>query len=378
MLKQYHIRNYNFGLVLFTVALTVIGIRIIGSANEDYQSKQTLGLFLGLGAMVLVSLVDYAFVLRFAGVWYLLSIVLLVLVRFRGVERNNAKRWLEFHGIQFQPSELGKVLLILFFAWFFMRFQEHLNTVPVLFASLALASVPLVLVYKQPDLSTTIVTALIYLTLLFIAGLSYKVIIGILAVSVPGLMIFLSLVLQPDQTILSQYQYLRIASWLSPEDYPDIARQQLNSITAIGSGQLWGKGLNNTDVTSVKAGGFISEPQTDFIFAVAGEETGFVGSAVIVILLGLIALECVLTAIRAKDLAGRLICCGMAAFIGFQSFVNIGVTTGLLPNTGLPLPFVSYGLTSLVTLYGGLGFVLNVGLQRKNFNRVMREKGDFT
>ena len=136
---------------------------------------------------------------------------------------------------------------------------------------------------------------------------------------------------------------------------------------AIGSGRLWGKGLNNNDIASVKNGNFISEPQTDFIFAVAGEELGFVGAALIVILLFLIVIECILIARKAKDLSGRLIACGMASLIGFQGFVNICVVTGLMPNTGLPLPFVSYGLTSLTTLYIGIGLVLNVGLQPKKY-----------
>ncbi len=377
-IKQYHIRNYNFKLVAYAVILSIIGIMIIGSANKDYQSKQTAGLVLGLVCMVVVSLVDYSMILKLAPLIYALSVILLVLVQVAGVERNNAKRWFEINGFRFQPSELSKILLILFFAWFFMKFHERLNTFLVLLISLALIAVPLVLILKQPDLSTTIVTAFIYFALLFIAGLSYKIILGILAVSVPGVMIFISLIMRPGQSILNNYQFERIAGWLHPEDYPEIAYQQTNSITAIGSGQLLGKGLNNTDVTSVKMGGFISEPQTDFIFAVAGEETGFVGSVAIVILALLITLECILTARKAKDLAGRLICSGMAAFIGFQTFVNISVTTGLMPNTGLPLPFVSYGLTSLVTLFIGLGLVLNVGLQQvKNANRVVQEKDDF-
>ena len=136
---------------------------------------------------------------------------------------------------------------------------------------------------------------------------------------------------------------------------------------AIGSGQLFGKGLYNTAVDSVKNGNYISEPQTDFIFAVAGEELGFVGSVVIVLLLLMIVIQCLLIAKKAKDLSGQLICVGMAAIVGFQSFVNICVVTGMMPNTGLPLPFISYGLTSLVTLYGGMGFVLNVGLQAKRY-----------
>ena len=169
---------------------------------------------------------------------------------------------------------------------------------------------------------------------------------------------------------LKPYQYKRIMSWLQPSNpaYADDSYQQQNSIIAIGSGQLWGKGLNNSSITSLKNGDFISEPQTDFIFAVIGEELGFIGCLIVIILLLLIVFECILIAKNAKDLGGRLICCGMAALIGFQSFINICVTTGLMPNTGLPLPFVSYGLTSIMSLFIGLGMVLNVGLQARKYH----------
>ena len=169
---------------------------------------------------------------------------------------------------------------------------------------------------------------------------------------------------------LKPYQYKRIMSWLQPYNpaYADDSYQQQNSIIAIGSGQLWGKGLNNSSITSLKNGDFISEPQTDFIFAIVGEELGFIGCLIVIILLLLIVFECILIAKNAKDLGGRLICCGMAALIGFQSFINICVTTGLMPNTGLPLPFVSYGLTSIMSLFIGLGMVLNVGLQARKYH----------
>ena len=248
-----------------------------------------------------------------------------------------------------------------------MKFQEQLNTLKILAASFVIAGVTLVLIKIQPDLSTTIITALIFVTLLFMAGLSYKIVFGVLAVSIPAVIIFISLILQPDQKILDNYQYKRIMAWLQPEKFADAAYQQLNSKMAIGSGQLLGKGLNNSEVTSVKNGNFISEPQTDFIFSIVGEELGFVGAVSVIVLLFLIVLECILMARKAKDLAGRLICCGMASLIGFQAFVNICVATGLTPNTGLPLPFVSYGLTSLVTLFMGIGFVLNVGLQPRKY-----------
>ena len=134
---------------------------------------------------------------------------------------------------------------------------------------------------------------------------------------------------------------------------------------AICSGQLWGKGLNNTTIASVKNGNFLSEESTDFIFAVIGEELGFVGSMVVLGLFLLIIYECLLMARRAKDMGGKLLCTGMAALIGLQSFSNIAVATKLFPNTGLPLPFISYGVSSLLSTYLGVGIILNVGLQRK-------------
>ena len=179
--------------------------------------------------------------------------------------------------------------------------------------------------------------------------------------------ILLLVIVNKGSSILQGYQSLRILAWLKPEEYPETAYQQQNSIMAIGSGQFFGKGLYNNSVDSVKNGNYISEPHTDFIFSVAGEEMGFLGSVLIILLLLFIVYECIQTAKVAKDLSGKLICSGMAALVGFQSFVNICVVTGLFPNTGLPLPFVSYGLTSLVTMYFGMGFVLNVGLQAKKY-----------
>ena len=169
------------------------------------------------------------------------------------------------------------------------------------------------------------------------------------------------------------YQSRRILAWRYPKLYPDDALQTQNSMMAIGSGQLWGKGLYNNDVTSVKNGNFIAEAHTDFIFAVVGEEMGFIGTAIVVILLLLIALECLRVAKHAQDLSGKLICCGIGSLIAFQSFVNICVVTGLFPNTGVPLPFVSSGLTSLVTNFVGMGIVLNIGLQPRKYG-----SGDMT
>jgi len=364
--KKYSIRDYDFRLVILVLLITIIGIAVIGSADSSVQDKQIFGMGLGLASMIIVSLIDYNFILKFKWLYYVFNIGLLCSVLIWGREVGGAKRWIVIFKIQFQPSELSKIILILFFAGFFYKHKEKLNTAKILVLSMVLAAVPLALVVTE-DLSTTITTALIFITLLFIAGLSYKIILVVFGISIPAFAVGIYIILQGK--LLQGYQVRRIEAWLYPEKYPDDALQQQNSIMAFASGRLWGKGLYNVGTDSVKNGGFISEPRTDFIMAVAGEELGFVGATVIVLLLLLIAFECLLIAIRANDLSGRLIGCGMSALIAFQTLINVSVVTGLLPNTGLPLPFVSYGLTSLVTLYTGMGIVLNVGLQRRKPGR---------
>lgn len=367
MLKMYKLKNYKFILILFVVTLNMIGVMLVGSASPGDQKKQIIGMVSGLVIALIVSLVDYNFILKFSWLIYFFAIGLLAVTKIAGDDSKGAQRWFEIGGFRFQPSELVKILIILFFSYYLMKYEEKINTPRVIFSALVLAAVPLGLIVSQPDLSTTIVTAMVFAALLFVAGISYKLVTGVLVVCIPTAFIGMTLIIQDKIPFIQSYQIGRIMAWLYPDDYPDLAYQQQNSIMAIGSGLLWGKGLNNTDATSVKNGNFILEPQNDFIFAVAGEELGFIGTSVIIILLLFISIECIFIARKAKDMAGKLICCGMAALIGFQSIVNIGVASGLLPNTGVTLPFVSYGLTSLWSLYIGIGLVLNVGLQPKKY-----------
>ena len=367
MFKRYKLKNFDFILVLLVVTLNIIGILVIGSAKESVQGTQILGMFLGLAAMLVVAFIDYSFLIRFQWVWYVFIIGSLVLVALFGEEVNGATRWLDIGLFQFQPSETTKILLILFYAQFIMKYREKLNTFRILFCAIVLVIPPLILIYEQPNLSMTILTALLFCSILFVGGLGWKIMGGVLAVVVPCALIFLSIVMQEGQTLINDYQRRRIMAFFDPVAYADSeAYQQLNSVIAIGSGQLWGKGLNNNVIASVKNGNFLPEPQTDFIFAVVGEELGFVGSAAVILLLIFIAMRCVSAARTAKDTAGTIIAAGIGSLIAFQGFMNIAVATMLMPNTGLPLPFVSYGLTSLVSLYIGIGLVLNVRLQRKN------------
>ena len=367
MLRQYKLSDYKFRLILWVVVLSILGILIIGSANDNYQLRQTQGLIIGVIMMVFVSLFDYTWILNFYWIIYLASTVLLAIVLVAGVNVNGATRWIAFGGFQFQPSDIVKIMLVMFFAKFFEVREDKINKWRTIFFSLILIGIQLFMILEEPDLSTTIVTALVFCILIFMAGLSYKIVVGILIVFIPIAVILMSIILQPNQQIIHSYQLNRVYAWLWPEDYPQEAYQQENSKIAIGSGQLYGKGLDNDDVSSVKNGNFIAEPQTDFIFAVAGEELGFIGCCIIIFLEFLIAFECLMIVKRAKVLSGTLIASGMSALIFFQSFVNISVATGLLPNTGITLPFVSYGQTSLVSFCVGIGLVLNVGLQTRKY-----------
>lgn len=367
-IKRYNYRNLNYRLIIYVLALTILGINVIGSAaGSAYAGKQIMGFALGLIAMIALTLINYNFILRFYWILYGFNLLILITVFFFGAENKGATRWLEIGGFQIQPSEFSKLMLIIFFAVFLTKYKEKINNLKFLAITVVLFAVPLVLILKQPNLSTSIVISLMFCAIIYIAGLSYKIIGTIFAIAIPVLGILIFLIMQPDQKIIEDYQYNRLIGFFDEDNEiaAKIRYQQENSVMAIGSGGLLGKGLNNNTVTSVKNANFISEPQTDFIFTIVGEELGFLGAAAVIILLGLIILECFRTGMRSPTMEGRLICYGFGSLLAIQSFVNIAVVTMMIPNTGLTLPFVSYGLNSLLSVYAGIGLVLNIGLQKR-------------
>ena len=370
MIKQYKLRFYNFKLVVLLLAISTIGILLVGSAMESLKSKQLFGVIFGMIILLVVSLMDFSWILNFYWFIYGFNIIMLLGIRIFGSTAGGATRWIDLGFIRFQPTELSKILLILFFAKYFMLHEKNLSELKTVGKSVGLLLVPLALIYNQPDLKNTITVVILFCVMIYVAGLGYRVIGGVLLIAIPLIVIFFSIVVQPDQKLIKDYQRQRIMSFLYPEneEYSDDIQQQQNSITAIGSGQLTGKGLNNNEVLSANNGNFVSEIQTDFIFAVAGEELGFIGCLTIVILLLLISIECMRNGLKSKDLSGKIICTGVATIVAFQSFINICVATGLMPNTGTPLPFVSYGLTSLWSLFIGMGLVINVGLQQNAYS----------
>ena len=370
MFKKYRLRDFDFRLVILVLMASCISMLAVNSANEEYVSRQLMGIGMGMAAMFIIAFMDYTWVLKFNWVMYVGIVGLLAITAYTSIgdSGGGAQRWIEIGSLRFQPSELAKLVLILFFAQFIMKNKKTINKITTLVLCGLLFAVPAYLILDQPDLSTTIVITVIFCVLLFVGGISWRYILTAVAIVVPVACLFVFLAIQPDNTFLENYQKERILSFIYPEEYADsTAYQQLNSVVAIASGQLEGKGYKNNEVTSVKNGRYILEPHTDFIFAVIGEEFGFKGSIFLIAVLFSIVLECLYVAYKAKDTAGRLIAAGVAAWIGFQTFFNLGVATFILPNTGLPLPFISYGLTSVLCLYMGIGFVLNVKLQpRKN------------
>lgn len=379
--REYRLKYFSIRLILYITCLSLLGVQVIGSASKDGSDKKQLICFLvGLCVMLFLSIVDYHFVLKFHWLIYIINLGLLVYVKVAGDSGGGAQRWIRFGGgIGLQPSELAKICIILFFAWMLQKYQEKINSPKVLFMAALLFLIPFYLILDQPDLSSSIILLLIFCSIIFLAGLSYWYIVCAMAIGIPALSFLMYKILQPGQTIINNYQKSRFLGFLYQDstqeelarlglnisDINAINYQQKNSVLAIGSGQLFGKGLENNTITSVKNGNFLSEPQTDFIYAIVGEELGFVGALAVIALLLLIAIECLWIAKNAKDLSGKLIAGGMAAIIAFQSFFNIGVATWILPNTGLPLPFVSYGMSSLMCLMLGMGVVLNVSLQRE-------------
>lgn len=376
MILPYHYKSFAFRLLFAVLGLNLIGLLVINSAsNHDMAivGRQLSGAAIGITAMLVLSLLPYQKLLRYAVPLYAGCCLLLLLVIVYGRIRGGARRWIVIPGLgQLQPSEFAKIGIILFAAWLLGKNLEALNKAHFLLVFSGLLMIPVFLIASEPDLSTTIVVLVCIFSMIFVAGLSYRWIGAALAVVLPFSIGFTALLQRGLVPFLKPYQVKRILAFLYPSRYADANLQQDNSIMAIGSGQLFGKGLNNNTLASVKNGNFLSEEQTDFIFAVIGEELGFLGCLLVILLYAVIVYECLYIAGKAKNAEGRIICVGVGVLIAFQGFSNIAVATGIFPNTGLTLPFISYGVSSLLSFYMGVGLVLNVGLQRTD--RLVREE----
>lgn len=368
--KNYDWKKYNLSLIVIVIVLCVTSAYVVRLAGGErlgnyYFRHQLIGMLAGIILAIFVSLIDYHFVCRFTIAYYLFGTFLVAATRLPriGVDHDTGQyRWLKI-GVEFQPSELCKVLLVLSLASLFTRLHQSLNKWYTLVIVSVAAAIPTFFVMTQSDLSSSMVLMFIFAVLVFASGISYKILLPVIGILIPLLLVLFWYVQQPDQVLLSQYQQNRVIGFLHPDENELGTMYQQNlSVDAIASGKVSGKIFTrpreegrNYDKVMVN--------ESDFIFSVIGEELGFIGSFIIILLFGVIVVKCVLISIKACDYLGQLIAMGIAAMLMFQVFANIGVATKLLPNTGLPLPFMSYGLSSMVSCMIGIGFVLNVGLQ---------------
>lgn len=373
MSDKYVFKAHNLLLLGLVALLNFMGILILRSAsNMDNAivSRQIMGSIAGFVICIAVMFIDYNRIARHSKLVYGVTIAILLAVIALGAVHKGAGRWIVLPVIgQIQPAEFAKAGLILFFADFFNRNREHLNEFRTLVTAALLFAVPAGLVFIEPNLSTTLILCFIFIVMIVTSGLDMRLFIIAAAICALLAAVIFFLFSTDNYNLIpfiKDYQKDRILGFLYPEQYSDTFFQQKNSIMAIGSGGFFGKGLYNTDIGSVKAGNFLIEEDTDFIFAIIGEELGFRGCLGILGVYILVIMLILWIALKSKNLTGSAICIGVAAWIGFQTFTNIAVATAIFPNTGVTLPFFSRGSSSLLALYLGIGLILNVGLQSKD------------
>ena len=361
------VANFDWGTLLFALAITGLSVTILYSATYDRSEiltrlylKQLSWVGLGIVAMSIALCIDYQTLCRYTYVFYGVAILGLIAVLLFGRVINGAQRWLVFGAWRFQTSELIKPALILTLARYLSeekRQEDALLTLRELLVPLLLLGLPFLLVVKQPDLSTAMVLLAIAGTMIGVAGLQRRVIVLGLILSVSAIPIMWHR--------LAEYQRNRLLTLFNPQsDLLGTGYHSWQSKIAIGSGGFWGKGFRAGTQSHLN---FLPEKHTDFIFAVLGEELGFMGALVLILLFSGLLLRGFIIAYRARDRLGVLLATGVVTLLSVQIFLNMGMTIGLLPILGLPLPLMSYGGSSLVTTFLCLGLLMNVRMRHFKF-----------
>ncbi|WP_263408248.1 rod shape-determining protein RodA [Terriglobus tenax] len=356
-------RDFDWVLLGFVLLLSVISVLEIYSATmhtkfHGFEKKQMEFLIIGLVLMFLVSLIDYHMLLEIVPWAYGVSIVSLIAVALVGTRVLGAKRWIKFPGgIHFQPSEWIKLVLVIAVARYFWSLGGRDLTWKDIAKAFALVCIPMLMVLKQPDLGTALTYSPILICGLFLGGIRFKQ-AAILVIS------FLLLVGGVWKTgkLLKPYQKARLTNFIDPDNDPQGSGYQIRqSLIAVGSGGIWGKGTTKGTQTQ---GDFLPIPYTDFIFAAFCEEHGFVGALGVLLIYFLILMRLIQNAQTAPDPPGAFIIMGIVAIIIFQMAVNIGMVIGFMPVTGIPLPLMSYGGSSVLFTFMALGIVMNVRMRR--------------
>jgi rod shape determining protein RodA len=358
-------KHFDYLLFFAILILSGIGLVVLYSATRSMavgdmlMIKQIIGIALGVVLALIISTIDYKDFKVLGIVFYLISIFLLVYVHFKGTigKSMDSNSWISLPGgFSFQPSEIAKIAFVIVISIFLDRIKEGQGQHN--FLKLIIYSViPLGLVLAQPDYGTALVFVFILCIMLFIYGIKYKYIFGTFLLSIPALgLIWIS-------PLLNDARKNRIRVFLDPNlDKQGASYQIERSMRTIGSGQTYGKGILQGVQTQR---GTVPVKESDFIFTVIGEELGFVGSTIIIGLIFFILIRCIYIAKNSRDFFGSMLVIGLTAMIGFHVVENLGMCIGLLPITGIPLPFISSGVSSLITNYIAIGIILSVSIRRK-------------
>jgi rod shape determining protein RodA len=357
------LRDFDWTLLAFVMMLSIISVLEIYSATlhtkfHGFQRMQILWIVGGLIAMFIMSLIDYHKLLSIVYWIYGFCLAGLVAVLLVGTRVNGGKRWIKLPGgAHFQPSEWVKLVLIVLVARYFTNLAGRDLTWKDIFKAIGFVALPMLLVLKQPDMGTALTYSPVLLAGLFLGGIDWKK-GGILA-----LVILLSVgVVWRSGKVLKPYQKARLTSFINPDNDPRGTGYQIRqSLIAVGDGGVFGRGANQGTQTQ---GDFLPIPYTDFIFAAFSEEHGFVGAILVLLLYFLILMRLIQNAQTAADLPGALLVMGVAAVLIFQIAVNVGMVLGLMPVTGIPLPLMSYGGSSVLFTFLALGMVMNVRMSR--------------
>lgn len=364
MIDRRSFRNIDFLMIFSTLALVGIGIVMIGSAthintpsDDRYWFVQRQGLFAAINFIwILVMLrFDYKVLGPLGNLLYGINLLMLIAVMFVGQSALGAQRWIQLGPITIQPSEFAKLIMIVSLAHLLDSREEKMKSIWDLLPVGAFVIVPFLLVLRQPDLGTSLVFLAILLGMVFVAGIDGKLLLKVFGTLVACLPVF--------WLFLKDYQKSRLTIFIDPNVDPLGAGYHIiQSKIAIGSGQLFGKGLFGGTQSQLN---FLPENHTDFIFAVIGEELGFVGSIVILALYLILLYRGVKTAQNARDKFGTLLAAGITSMMAFHVMVNVGMTIGIMPVTGIPLPFMSYGVSALTTNLISVGILLNIQSRRQ-------------
>jgi rod shape determining protein RodA len=368
-------RHIDYALILCAVGLSAFGALMVYTATRDqlqaeglspeyYVKKQVIFVAIGLVVMFAVAAVDYHRYRDWAALFYVLSVLMLLAVYAVGHKSKGAQAWFQLGSYQFEPSEFAKIALIVALASFCASFKGS-PPARALIAVLVLAAIPFVLVYKQPDLGTALVLAAVLIAVLLIAGTRGRHLVALALVALIGIFGVVHF------GVLKAYQRDRLTAFVNTPDQPNAKLLQTlaganeynlaESKLTISDGGLLGKGIGKGPQTNLS---YVPEQRTDFIFTAVGEQVGLVGSALVLLGFAFLIWRVWSAAVLSRDLAGTLICVGVIAMLTFQVFENVGMTMGIMPVAGIPLPLMSYGGSAILATFAGLGLALNVRMRR--------------